>query len=105
MLAGIQSQIAGDLFAALETRHRTDGTVLAGVGPGRRLEYNPQTREVCAGIGIGPSAIHNVGAGPLTEGKMFDGRTSPSGANGMLSGGLNLRGLQFSVAYRCTRDG
>ena len=71
---------------------------LAGVGPAGDVEWNPETKTLCGGLGIGASAGKNVAIGPLTNGKLSGGKIYPSGADnllggGSLSGGYNSPGL------------
>jgi RHS repeat-associated protein len=66
---------------------------VAGIGLAGDLEWNPNTHTACVGIGIGASAGHNATVGPLTNGRMFNGKSYPSGVDNVLGGwSLSLGG-------------
>lgn len=61
--------------------------VVAGVGPAGSIAWDPATRTLCFGAGIGASAGHEVTGGPIA-GVTWDGkRASPPQLDKILSGG------------------
>jgi RHS repeat-associated protein len=57
-----------------------------GLGVAADVEWNPETRTRCFGLGAGASVGKTLSFGPLSGGGSFNGKTYPSGADDILSG-------------------
>jgi RHS repeat-associated protein len=59
---------------------------IAGGGPAGTVAYNPQTRNLCVGLGGGASVGKNASLGPLLFGGSFTSTPWPSNADAILGG-------------------
>ena len=60
---------------------------IAGAGPAGTIAWNPETRTLCKGLGIGVSAGKTVSVGPLTHGTRSAGEAFPARVDDLLAGG------------------